>query len=168
MADEPRTDQTEPAKVEVKQDTQDKTFTQADLDRVVEERLARERRKYEGFEELKAKAARADELEAANQSEIEKAQSKATKAESERDQAKAQLLRFEVAAEKSVPPKLVPLLTASSKEELESQADLILENAKPDNPDFDGGPRDPAPEAKKPEDAHDDVALALLGLKSNQ
>lgn len=64
-----------------------KTFTQADVDRVVEERLARERKKYEGHEELKAKAEKFDELEAANATELEKAQKAAEKATKERDEA---------------------------------------------------------------------------------
>lgn len=37
--------------------------TQADLDRIVEERLARERKKFEGHDDFKAKAAKWDELE---------------------------------------------------------------------------------------------------------
>lgn len=37
--------------------------TQADLDRIVEGRLAQERKKYEGFDDLKSKAQKWDELE---------------------------------------------------------------------------------------------------------
>lgn len=55
--------------------------TQADLDRIVESRLARERAKYEGFDELKAKAAKLDELEQANLTELQKATARAEKAE---------------------------------------------------------------------------------------
>jgi hypothetical protein len=143
-----------------------KTFTQADLDRIVEDRLGRERKKYEGFEELKARAARADELEAQNQSEIEKAQGKLTKAEQRAAEAEAKLLRYEVAQEKDVPAKLVPLLTATDKEGLEAQANLILENAKPGEqppPEFDGGPREPAPPAKAPAEEHNSLVTALFG-----
>lgn len=50
-----------------------KTFTQADLDKVIEERLARERAKFKDYEAIKAKAAKLDELEGANASELEKA-----------------------------------------------------------------------------------------------
>lgn len=52
---------------------EERTFSQADLDRVVAERLAREQRKYGNYEDLKAKAARLDEMEAANATDIEKA-----------------------------------------------------------------------------------------------
>lgn len=144
-----------------------KTFTQADLDRIVEDRLKRERAKYEGFEELKARAARADELEAQNQSELEKTQGKLTKAEQRAADAEAKLLRFEVAQEKDVPAKLVPLLTAADKEGLEAQADLILENAKPGEqppPDFNGGAREPAPAPKSPEEQINEISLGILGV----
>ena len=52
----------------------EKTFTQSQLDAIVADRLKREREKYPDYDDLKAKAARLDELEAANKSELEKAQ----------------------------------------------------------------------------------------------
>lgn len=58
---------------------EDKTFTQADLDRIVAERIARETKKYADHEDLKTKAARLDELEAANASDLEKAVAAARK-----------------------------------------------------------------------------------------
>lgn len=110
---------------------------------------------------------RLEELEGANKSEAEKAQAKATKAEQRAAEAEAKLLRFEVAQEKNVPAKLVPLLTAASREDLEAQADLILENAaQPAPPDFDGGARDPAPEPKTPQQAHDELVVGLFGGKT--
>lgn len=63
-----------------------KTFTQADLDRVVAERLARERSKFADYKDLKDKASKFDELQTAQQSETEKAVAKA------RDEAKAETL----------------------------------------------------------------------------
>lgn len=41
----------------------DKSFTQADVDKFVQKRLEQERKKYEGFDELKEKAAKFDEFE---------------------------------------------------------------------------------------------------------
>ncbi len=107
------------------------------------------------------------EFEDANASEVEKAQNKATKEAERASAAEAKLLRYEVANEKNVPAKLVPLLTASDRESLESQADLILENAKPETPDFNGGAREPAPEPKTPEEQHRDLILGALGRSTN-
>lgn len=56
-------------------------LTQDDVDRVVESRLARERRKFEGYDEYKAKAEAYDEAVAANQTELEQAINRASQLE---------------------------------------------------------------------------------------
>lgn len=48
--------------------------TQDELNELVERRLARERSKYADYDDVKAKAARLDEIEAASKSDLEKAQ----------------------------------------------------------------------------------------------
>ena len=110
------------------------------------------------------------EYEDAQKSELEKAQDKLAKTEEAKAQAEATLLRYEVATSKGVPSQLMELLTGSSQEELERQADLILENAKPaeaPQATFEGGPREPAPEPKTPNQAHNELIVGLLG-KTNQ
>ena len=66
MAEE--TPPTEPATPEP-----EKTFTQAELDAKIAERLTRERQKYSDYNDLKAKASRLDEIEASQQSDLERA-----------------------------------------------------------------------------------------------
>jgi hypothetical protein len=73
---------------------EEKTYTkaehEAEVNRVVQERLARDRKDRlsdDEIAELKRKAAKADELEAANLSQADKLQQAATKAEQERDEA---------------------------------------------------------------------------------
>ena len=67
----------------------DRTFTQADVDRIVQDRLARAKATPPSdYDDLKAKAARLDELEAANKTELEKANARAAKLEREAEQAK--------------------------------------------------------------------------------
>lgn len=59
-----------------------KTFSQAEVDRIVQERLARAKAKPPAdYEDLKAAAAKLAEIEEANSSELEKAQRRATEAE---------------------------------------------------------------------------------------
>jgi len=81
----------------------EKTFTQADLDRVVEQRLARERSKYGDYDDLKTKASKLDEIEQANASDLEKATKRAetaeTKAQAAEERAAAALRRAAVVAE---------------------------------------------------------------------
>ncbi len=66
----------------------EKTFTQSEMDAIIGDRLKRERAKYADYEDAKAKAAKLDELEAANKSELEKAVE-------ERDALKARLAEME-------------------------------------------------------------------------
>lgn len=53
------------------------TFTQQDVDRIVSERLAREKAKYEDYDTLKEKAQMYDAAEEASKTELQKAQDKA-------------------------------------------------------------------------------------------
>lgn len=68
--------------------TAEKTFTQAELDAIVGERLKRERQKHADYDKLKAKAAKYDEAEEASKSELQKAVE-------ERDALKARLDKLE-------------------------------------------------------------------------
>lgn len=83
MTDNPETpDQQDPAiAADPSPAPEAKTFTQEDVDRVVKDRLARERAKYDGFDDLKKKASEFDKLEAEKKSELEKAQERATELE---------------------------------------------------------------------------------------
>lgn len=110
--------------------------------------------------------ARLQEREDAEKSELERATAKLERAEKAQAEAEARLVRYEVAAEKAIPPKLVPLLTGSTKEELEAQATLILE-AGP-TPSFDGGARTPEPDARTADQRHNDTLLEILGVRPTQ
>lgn len=68
---------------------QPRTFTQAELDRIVGERLARERDRYGDYDALKEKASKLDEIEAANQTELEKAQKAQEAAQRQLEELKA-------------------------------------------------------------------------------
>lgn len=80
----------------------ERTFTQADLERIVGERLARERGKYGDYDDLKQKAAKFDELEAQSKSELDRAREAAQAAEQKAQAtsaaANARLIRAEVIA----------------------------------------------------------------------
>lgn len=65
-----------------------RTFTQAEMDAIISDRLKRERAKYADYSELQAKAAKYDEAEEANKSELQKAVE-------ERDALKSQLEKLE-------------------------------------------------------------------------
>jgi hypothetical protein len=111
----------------------DKKFTQADMDRVVQERLARDRKDRpsdEEITELREAKRKLDEQEAANATELEKAQKRAEKAEADAAAAlataKETRLRSAILAEaakadrKVVDPDAVLTLLDRSKLELDT------------------------------------------------
>jgi hypothetical protein len=79
MANENTAEQTpgslnpEVAKEETAKEQAPKTFTQDDLDKIVKDRIERERKKYADYSDLKSKATKLDELEKAKLSDEEKA-----------------------------------------------------------------------------------------------
>lgn len=103
-----------------------KTFTQADVDRIVEGRLAKEKGKYSDYDDLKAKATKFDESEEANKSELEKATTAATEAAKRAEEAEVRALRLEIAGEKGLTPSQARRLVGTTREELEADADQLL------------------------------------------
>lgn len=169
MADEPKTE----PQAKPEGEPAPKTFTQEDVDRVVGERLAREREKYSDHEELKAAAEKLKEIEEANKSELEKAASQRDKFKSDAEKFGSENTRLRVAIEKGLvgdKADLVDRLRGNTKEELEADADALLKmfegQRQEPTPNFDGGVREPAPTPKTPDQEHNEVILKLAGLST--
>lgn len=109
----------------------EKTFTQADVDRVVRERLARERQqnadKYGDYDDLKTKAAEADK----NKSALDRLLEKVSGLEERASKAEATALRADVAQAKGLTPAQAKRLHGTTKAELEADADELLSMFKP-------------------------------------
>lgn len=85
-------------------------------------------RKHEGQSKANAdKAKRFDELEEASKSELQKAADKAAEAEKRAAEAEQRALRMEIAHAKGLTPAQAKRLVGSTKEELETDADELLE-----------------------------------------
>ena len=121
-------------KIQETKQTEERTFTQAELNAIVQKRLGEQASKYENYEELKAKALKFDEIEEQSKSELQKANERASALEKELDSMKqadaVRKIRNEVATELGVPANL---LNGSTKEECEEQAKGILSFAKPNS-----------------------------------
>lgn len=102
------------------------TFTQADLDRIVSERLGRQRAQYADYDDLKAKAAKHDEAVEAQKTEAQKAIDRAAAAEARAAKAELESLRTAVAAEKGLPATAAKRLQGSNRAELEADAAEML------------------------------------------
>ena len=112
--------------------SKERTFTQAELDAVINDRLARERAKYSDYETLKDKASKYDAAEEANKTELQKAQDESAKFKAELDKLKkaGQIrdIREKVSKETGVPANL---LNGETEEACKEQAKAILSFAKP-------------------------------------
>lgn len=110
---------------------QERTFTQAELDSIVKDRLAREKGKYADYEELKAKATKFDEFEEAQKSELQKVTERADALQAQLDQmTKADSIRKvreKVSADTGVP---VNLLSGETEDDCKTQAEAVLAFAK--------------------------------------
>lgn len=124
--------QTDPSQTDPAQPEQpaEKTFTQADVDRIIGERIARAKESYADYDDLKAAASRLKEIEDAGKSEQQKLNDQLAdlqKQLAQRDKDVSELetakLRAEVAATRKVPPHR---LSGTTKEELEADADRYL------------------------------------------
>ena len=103
-----------------------KSFTQEQVDQIVEKRLAKERGKYKDYDELKSKAMKLDEMENAGKSELDKLKESNAALRKQIDDAAAEKQHAEwvseVAKDKGVPAEL---LRGSTEDELEAHADLL-------------------------------------------
>lgn len=104
-----------------------KTFTQEDVNRIVQERIIRDRKDRADYDELKAKADKFDALEEASKSELQKATERAEKLEAELTSMKRETeireMRQRVSAETGVP---IDLLNGEDEEACKNQANAIL------------------------------------------
>lgn len=117
--------------------SQEKTFTQADVNAIVSERLKRAEEKYADYESLKERASQADvTLEALN-AEKEKAKELATELDAIKKAEEIRTTREKVAKEHNIP---ADLLTAESEEDCKIQAEKLVAFARPAYPTIkDGG-----------------------------
>lgn len=114
---------------------QTRTFTQDEVNAIVGKRLAEEKSKFADYEEIKAKAAKFDEAEEANKSELQKAVERANNLEAELNGLKkteeVRQTREKIATETGIPAHL---LTGDTEEACKAQAEAIKAFATPNYP----------------------------------
>lgn len=113
-------------------ETAQKTFTQEEVDAIINGRFGRMMEKYGDYDALKAKADKLDKIEEASKSELQKATERVTALQTELDSLKkantVRAMREKVAHDTGVP---VNLLTADSEDACKEQAKQILEFSRP-------------------------------------
>jgi hypothetical protein len=122
-------------------------------------------RKHETQAKANADAAKKlKELEDADKSEIEKAAAKAAEAEKRAADAELKALRLEVASDKKLTPAQAKRLVGSTREELEADADDLLDTFKPadEEKDDSGRPKEKLKPGASPESDDEKSAKELL------
>lgn len=121
----------------------DKTFTQQQVNDLVAREKGNLQRKYDDYDDLKARAAKLDEIEAANQSDLERISGERDDLQSRVEPLGVENLRLRVALDKGLDPDLIDRLQGSTKEELEQDADKLIEKFgdRQQDPNLDGGAR---------------------------
>ena len=113
--------------VESTQATAGKTFTQAELDAIVGERLGRLKAKYADYDELKQKASAYDEQAEASKSELQKAVEERDRLKSELDKLKADAARAEAVAKAAAEHGVDADLLARMDGDVEENAKFLKE-----------------------------------------
>lgn len=96
--------------------------TQEEFNRIIAERVSREKAKYSDYGDLKSKATRFDELSEAQKSEVQKAVERAETAEKALQAKESEALRLSVIAKHQIPEEYQDLVVGADQEELEKRA----------------------------------------------
>ncbi len=137
----------------------EKSFTQAELDQVLKDRLERERKKYADYDELKASREELQRIKDGERTELEKLQAERDKALSELDSLKSTLakkerdaLALKLLTDAGLPAALAPRILGESEEDMQSDIETLKElfpvkkTVGAPTPSDGGG--DPSPEEK--------------------
>jgi len=99
--------------------------SQEDLNRIIDERLKREREKFKDYPDLKKKADDLDKIEAANATELEKANARADAAEKLVAELEPEILRWKTIAQNEIPPDYQDFIVGKSEEDLAAVVEKV-------------------------------------------
>lgn len=117
---------------------QGKTFTQADVDRIVGQRLARDREQYADYDQLKEAAAELAKIRDGEKTEMQRLQEELAAEREARNAAEttaATMKRTQYGMDKGLPRDLAELLTADDDESLDAQIEKLLPHVAPKTPE---------------------------------
>lgn len=99
--------------------------SQEAVDQMIESRLARERKRFADYDDLKAKAAQFDALQAEGLSESDKLRQELERVQGELAQAETERVRSRVALELNIPADLQEFLTGSDEATIRESAERL-------------------------------------------
>jgi hypothetical protein len=129
--------------------------SQDDLNKVINERLARERAKFADYKDVKAKAAKLDEIEQANQTEAEKAAKRVAELEAELTNTRLESTRIKIASEHGITDAddIGLFLTGNDEETLTKQAKRLADRTAAHQKNGNRVPREGHESSPKPGEA---------------
>jgi hypothetical protein len=150
---------------EVKQEAKDegKTLTQAEVDKIVADRVARERKKFADYDTLKKKASEYDKFQDSQKTELERRDAELAAAQVELQAFRVGEIRRQAASAAGLDPELAEFITAADEEEATAQAKKLAERMKVNDkrsPDFKQGARTTPP----PQRSRDELLRGLAGF----
>jgi hypothetical protein len=154
---------------QVKQDAEDKgkTLTQAEVDKIVADRVARERKKFADYDDLKKKAAKLQQIEDGQKTEAQKLNDQLAAQSVELQELRVEKIRRAAASAAGLDPELAEFITAADEGEATEQARKLAErlkaNTKSTAPDFKQGTRSTPP----PTRSRDELLRGLAGFGAN-
>jgi hypothetical protein len=154
---------------QVKQDAKDdgKTLTQAEVDKIVADRVARERKKFADYDDLKKKAVKLQQIEDGQKTEAQKLNDQLAAQAVELQALRVEKIRRSAASAAGLDPELAEFITAADEEEATEQAKKLAEklkaNTKSTAPDFKQGTRSTPP----PSRSRDELLRGLAGFGAN-
>jgi hypothetical protein len=153
----------------VRQEAEDKgkTLTQAEVDKIVADRVARERKKFADYDDLKKKAAKLQQIEDGQKTEAQKLNDQLAAQSVELQELRVEKIRRAAASAAGLDPDLAEFITAADEGEATEQARKLAErlkaNTKSTAPDFKQGTRSTPP----PTRSRDELLRGLAGFGAN-
>lgn len=153
----------------VRQEAEDKgkTLTQAEVDKIVADRVARERKKFADYDDLKKKAAKLRQIEDGQKTEAQKLNDQLAAQSIELQELRVEKIRRAAASAAGLDPDLAEFITAADEGEATEQARKLAErlkaNTKSTAPDFKQGTRSTPP----PTRSRDELLRGLAGFGAN-
>lgn len=103
----------------------EKTFTQAELNDVVKDRLARERAKFADYDELKSQVDQFKKAQDSGKTAVEKLSEQVASLKSDLSKKEAETLRLGVIAQHEIPAEYQDLVQGATEEDLSASADKV-------------------------------------------
>lgn len=144
----------------------EKLHTQEDVDKIVESRLERERKKFADYDDLKEKAGKVDTIASEWEGKLKAAGDEKSAIEKERDAAKLDVVKIKAMHEFKLSDDLSEFINGTDEKTIREQAEKLSKGVGGSSVKIDKTPK-PGEGGKKSTSEIGDVRKSLFGNKSS-